>query len=516
MDRDSQEKPAASVSTHPLEAALLIALFVCALLFGASVLKVFSIPYGIDYGEGYLANASYEIIKGNNPYHPISSPPWIVTSYPPLFPVINGALIALTGPSLIPGRFIATASFFLILVLAGIVLKTLGTRQAVPIIAAGFLLAFAWTVNWAQVVRVDTLGIFLSLLGIYFWVRSAKRSDSIVAAILFSLALFTKQSLLAAPVAAVIYGIISRDRRTGLFVILLILVTGAIYLVANFITGGGLLYHLFGYTANAYFAGRLTAGLGQYFRSTWLLNALALSAFLMPGTLAGPRRFLGLYFFLSILTLAAYGFEGSDTNYFIEPILAASLLAGLSLDRFISSREPLSASVPSPRTIGFAIALAIVLLGRFVDMSLFAIHRVNPERMMDGMRLIRLVNSVPGDVLSEDASFTFLAGKPVLFQPYIMTLLSRTGKWDQGPLIESIENEGYSLIILRVDLDDPSNTEVRGGAWEAAGFDRWTPEMEEAIKSHYTRYGAVDVGVGNLWNVYIPNSQQSGQSIDDP
>jgi hypothetical protein len=243
---------------------------------------------------------------------------------------------------------------------------------------------------------------------------------------------------------------------------------------------------------------------------------LALSAFVMPGTLTGQRRLFGWYFLFSTLTLAAYGFEGSDTNYYIEPILAASLLAGLSLDRFVSARESLSSALPSPRTIGFAIAVAIVLLGRFLDPGLFAIHRVNPERMMDGMKLIRLVNGVSGDVLSEDASFTFLAGKPVLFQPYIMTLLSRRGKWDQRPFVESIENESYSIIILRVDLNDPSNTEVRGGGWEAAGFDRWTPEMEDAIKSRYTRYGAVDVGVGNLWNIYIPNSQPAEPSVDNP
>ena len=45
-------------STHPLEALCLIAVFAAAILFAVSVLQVYSIPYGIDFGEGYLANAS--------------------------------------------------------------------------------------------------------------------------------------------------------------------------------------------------------------------------------------------------------------------------------------------------------------------------------------------------------------------------------------------------------------------------------------------------------------------------
>jgi hypothetical protein len=111
-----------------------------------------------------------------------------------------------------------------------------------------------------------------------------------------------------------------------------------------------------------------------------------------------------------------------------------------------------------------------------------------------------------GDVLSEDASYLLLAGKQVIFQPYIMSLLSRTGKWNQDEFVQTIRDKKYSMIILRVDLNDPYNTEQQGGAWEMAGFDRWTPEMESAIMESYRIYpgGALDVGIGNLWYIYLP------------
>ena len=496
-------------STHPLEALCLIAVFAAAILFAVSVLQVYSIPYGIDFGEGYLANASQELIRGHNPYHSIDRPPWIVTSYPPLFPLLNGLLIAFVGPSLIPGRFIATASLIGIIVMMVLLMRKLNATVTTSILTAGILLVFPWPVNWSQVVRVDTLGILLVVSGIYIWLRSDRRSDTILSAVLFALAAFTKQSLLAAPIAVVIHALLSRDRRSLTLLLCLIVFIGGGYVLGNFLTGGEFVKHLFVYTANMYYWGRLRAGLGEYVRMTWLLQTMAISAFIMPGTLAGPKRLLGWYYVLAQITLFAYGFEGSDTNYYIEPLLSAAILAGLTLDRLTLeslSLLELPRGIPSPRTIGYALIL-MLFLGRFVDMGPYLIQRTNPERIRNGMEFVRLAAGTQGDILSEDASFTFLAGKPVLFQPYIMTLLSRTGKWDQSPFIRTIQEERYWMIILRVDLSEPNNTEVRGGAWEAAGFDRWTDDMEQAIKEHYSLYGGVDVGVGNLWYVYTPNSQ---------
>ena len=506
---DNSSRTAAS--SHPIEALALIALFAATILFGISLIHVYGIPYGIDFGEGYLANASLELIRGHNPYHSLDQPPWIVTSYPPLFLVLNGLLMSILGVSLIPGKFIATISLVGMIILVGAILRKLGVSLAVAILSAGVLLAFPWPVSWAQVVRVDTLGIMFAAAGIFLWLRSQKTSDAVLAAVFFSLAAYTKQSLLAAAFAAIVYGLISRDRRILILMVLFAVLTGGAYVVTNYATGGWFIQHLFTYTANEFFVGRMTAGLGQYFKATWLLQILAISAFIIPGAVSGPRRLLGWYFLLSHLTLGAYGFEGSDTNYFIEPLMSSALLAGLSLDRLTSSvlTEPLRKAVlPSPRTIGFALILAIIVLARFFDPSQFRIERANAERIDNGKGLIRLEAGVPGDVLSEDASFTFLAGKRVFYQPYIMALLSRNGKWDQTAFIRTIEEEAYSIIVLRVDLSDQNSTEVRGKGWEAAGFDRWTLEAEHAIREHYSLYGAIDVGVGNLWYVYLANSQE--------
>jgi len=502
---------------HPLEALSLLAVFGALLLFIRSVLSVYNIPYGVDFGEGYLANMSLELVSGRNPYHMLDQAPWIVSSYPPLYPFLNGLLITILGPSLIPGRFIATASFVGILAMIAVLLRRLGTGPTAAVLAAGLMLVFPWGVRWAQVVRVDTLGILLTLAGLYFWARSDRRSDAVISAILLAAGVLTKHSLLSAPLACLALAFIKRDSRRFMFLLLLVILIVSSYGLINLLTGGGLFLHLFTFTANAWFLPRFTAGVGEYFGETWILQIMALSALLMPETPpsartrleappSGDRRILGWYYLLSHLTLLAYGFEGSDTNYLIEPLLSAALLAGLSVDHLTFSLEterPAYTGGPSIRTIAFALVLAICILGRYIDSSDYRIHRVNPERRGNGLELIRLAKGAYGDILSEDASFTFLAGKPVLFQPYIMSLLARTGKWDQSGFVSTIRNGDYSMIVLRVDLEDPYNTERAGGAYEMAGFDRWTDEMEDAILERYELYGGIDVGVGNLWYVYL-------------
>ena len=58
-----------------------------------------------------------------------------------------------------------------------------------------------------------------------------------------------------------------------------------------------------------------------------------------------------------------------------------------------------------------------------------------------------------------------------MIQPFEVTQLARAGKWDQEPLLDSINKKEYASIIL---YDRP---------WSLS--DRWTPEMLSAINHSY-------------------------------
>jgi len=516
-----------------LESLCLIGVFIALFMMIWSALDVFSIPYGLDFGEGYLANMSLELVKGNDVYGPIDEAPYIVNSYPPLYPLVTGLITSITGPSMIPGRFISSISLMGILLMSFMLLRRMKTSLSVALIIPGVLLVFPWVLRWSVVVRVDTFGIFLALAGIYFWMRSGNIRDGIIASVLFGLAALTKHSLLSAPAACIIYALLTRDSRALTRIPVVIGMIALPYIIAGLITGGGIFRHLFEYTANAWFMDRFTMGFAEYVKSTWILQFMAIAAMITPGVTSGQKRLFTLYYMFTHLTLIAYGFEGSDTNYYIEPILSTALLSGLLLNYLIAEGSSLAdtKTLPTGKTIGYGIILVVLIVGRFlnplIESSAFQVHRMTPERLSRGIELIRLANATPGQILSEDASITFAAGKDVVFQPYIMSLLQRTGKWDQTDFVNTIRNREYSAILLRVNLEDPYNTEIPAPDLETAGFNRWTEEMERAILENYELAASADIGTilnssrplgyEHMMFVYLPRRDSSTDQIQsDP
>ncbi|HEX9745242.1 MAG TPA: hypothetical protein VGB30_07425 [bacterium] len=493
---------------HPLELIFVGGIFLLfTVLFILSLFKIFGIPYGIDFGEGFLANMSYQLVSGANPYHSLDNPPWIVSSYPPLYPLLNGLLMLFTGPSLLPGRLIAAASLIGIATILILMLKHLKITDLVAFLAVALLLVFPWPFRWAQVVRVDTLGIFFAVSGLYVWLKGERKYGGVATAILFTLAVLTKHSFLAAPASVFVYSLLTKDPRIRKFIITFLITAVGGYFIINILTGGGLFLHLFTYTANRFFSERLTSGVGDYFASTWIIHLIALTAFLSKSPLSGNRSSFGWYYLLAHGTLLSYGFEGSDTNYLIEPLVSTLILSAFTIDSVIE-RNSESAAVNifpvSLKAVIYTLLIITIINVRFFSPNDFRLHRMDPEKLQDGMELLQLVGASPGLVLSEDASFPFIEGKPVVFQPYIMSLLSRTGKWDQEPFLKTIRDQEYGLVILRVDLNDPYHTDTESPAYEMAGFNRWTDEMEQAILDNYELALFFDVGAGNYWYIYAP------------
>ena len=81
------------------------------LIFLVHGLIVLGFQYPLDYGEGPLLNQALRLAQGE-PLYPekIESPPYLISNYPPLYVLLNAALVALFGPSLVLGRLVSFLS----------------------------------------------------------------------------------------------------------------------------------------------------------------------------------------------------------------------------------------------------------------------------------------------------------------------------------------------------------------------------------------------------------------------
>jgi hypothetical protein len=211
-----------------------------------------------------------------------------------------------------------------------------------------------------------------------------------------------------------------------------------------------------------------------------------------------------IYLALHLINLVTYGAEGSDSNYFIELIFVISISSMIYFNRMESDVSKNNGISYMP-ALAFALIIAFCFQGRIMTAGEFG-DAHNLKALTESQKMVdTIVRNTEGEIISEDVVFLAKNGKRMLFQPYILSLLARTGKWDQSGFVSDIRNGRFNLIILRFDVNDSDHSD-RAGDWQEAGFDRFTPEMEQAIKEGYQKPYSPNIKRGKKWFLYLPKN----------
>lgn len=362
----------ARYSHYLLAAGLAAGLAIYLLSFALHAWMVLHHPYPLDYGEGPLLTQA-ELVRQGTPvwelYRDPARPPYTIVNYPPLYPLLAAIGGWVSGNTLLAGRLLSLGATFGCLI-AIVLLSNQRTGQSsvvshssIPpsptraerwphIAAAVVFLTIPIIREWSVFMRVDMLGVCLGLWGLV----ALQRRQPVLAALLLLLSLYTKPSLLAAPVAAVVWVVIgavsplfqrgsaTRDKSRlpqaqawpVLRNLLLVLIGGS-----------GLLFGVLQWSSNGWFALHVvTANAnrwdGSLARHFWLEQAqlrwplaLAAAASIAWGMVAFnrqsassvpgdgdsnryPWRLPTLYTLVAILVAIGVGKVGAYANYFLE------------------------------------------------------------------------------------------------------------------------------------------------------------------------------------------------------
>src|SRR5262249_13719662 len=107
--------------------------------------------------------------------------------------------------------------------------------------------------------------------------------------------------------------------------------------------------------------------------------------------------------------------------------------------------------------------------------------RASPEELAQQQALVRRIAEATKPVASENMTLLMEAGKPVIFEPAIMTELALLGKWDETPLIAMIRPGGFAVMLTADALPDSQ---------------RRTPAVDAAMRQAYPR---VEQAGPDLW-----------------
>jgi hypothetical protein len=485
-------------------AILSVALLTCAALLlrdGAAMLRYAAIaigyPLDLDYGEGIVWQQARDIVAGYG-YRPIGVYPAIVFHYPPVYHVATIAFARLFGvDELAAGRSLSVLATFVTMGLVAwstAALLHAGERRRVRMLAAAaapfLFISMPPVMMWFAFMRVDMLAGALSLGGLLMSVRAVQRPWEIApAAILFVLAIYTKQTSIAAPGAAFLMLCCVRPRLAAML-LAACLALGLVALAGlSWSTGGGFLRHILGYNLNRYDPANWAIVTGLV-RSHLVLFLAAISGagltirrlreagagtpILRWRAAAAPtaaRLALILFLLLKTAMLPLILKSGSSYNYLIEWLSAVAILAAVGLAQLFADAfdEPRSRSM-LPAAAALVLAVQLVRLPGW-DLTEEAARR----RVVELSPLIAQIRAAKRPVISDDMILLIRAGKPVRWEPAIAAELGQSGVYDERAFARLIRAHAFAFFVTKAERGDPLFD------------DRYNPVVADALEAAYPR-----------------------------
>ncbi len=442
--------------------------------------KRVNLPYELDYGEGPVMWQVLNVSDPSKAYGPLDGGPLVIWNYPPVYLIVVRGLWLVQGDLLWSGRFVSFISGLgIALLLATIIYRSLPSKfgSSIRVCAAGMGLLFlctTTTVIWFPLMRVDWLGLLATYLGIFFFLSAeSKHWKTYLAFLFFFLAICTKQTLVAAPLACFLVTLVTAPRR-AIRLGLLCTVIGAVALWLGMRwTNGGLAHHLILYNVHKFSLGRalggVTSSLSQARLFLILVGAVVIAAVSRASRMTPAHGWKSwkaklsrspfslalsveiLHSVFALLISFSYGKIGSNINYFLEFDATLCVLSGLSLSvLFWQAQRAPRLSAPLAAALMIPVVLAGQCLGATLNSLVGAagIRDMHPELLEVYRQLIPLIARTPGLVLSDDMVLLTRAGKDTLFEPATMGFLAEVGTWDQSQFQGRIESKDFAMIVF--------------------------------------------------------------------
>ncbi len=458
--------------------------------------RAMAFPYPLDYGEGPLLDQVARLVLHTPLYRAdLSSPPYTVANYPPLYPAVLTPFYLAFGPAYWYGRLTSWVSILAAAALTGAVVHRFTRDTGAALVSAALLLTIPYAAYWSVLFRIDCLALATSLAGLLLLLRSGGRVRGVVAAAFFMVAaVFVRQSYgLAAPAAAVAWLVASGHRR-GLAYFLGVAagLGGVLFLVLEVATHGGFSHNIVVANVNEYRPARVA----EHFRD---LATLAPVLLVFGAASLGPRVqearaervFLGTYLGAAVVSALTIGKVGSNVNYFLELSVALCLATGWGLARMKPGWKGAAA-------VGLLAVQVVIFIPRTEAYFGRSEARIAHKDALDG--LADLIHEADGPVLADsDLGFLPLDHRPIYFQPFELTQLARSGRWDPAPLAREVLTGRFPLILLH----NPEEKEVL--------LERWPRMVLEALRTAYAPSGRV----GNTF-LFRPSSGKRSKDATRP
>jgi len=388
-------------------------------------------------------------------YYDLNHYPYTVSAYMPIFYTLQAGLVQLGLPSFTAGRLISLLAFLgLIAAAAGTVRVYTGNRvhQWIAAILVGIS---PLTVYWGVVGQVDMLALSFTVAAIYQFSRHDMLNEPTLwrAGTFAALALFTKQTMVAAPVAMLAVLLLRDWKKAVRFGLSLGIPLAAAVLALNAATDGRFLQNTVFANLNPFSGEKLLAQIQYLGGVSGGLLVIALAALFGPG-----RKTLAPFLYLASSTLVFLVTApkiGSDTNYELEVSIALAICAVVGLHQLDFLRLHFAGSKSWVTLLLLPLGVHTVV-GVRVAANIFTGRVANEQIFRSEILGLRpWVAPEGGRVLSTDFNAMVRLRQRMDVEPLIYGLLVNAGRIDPEPIRRDLARGAFSTVILHEDVFQP-------------------------------------------------------------
>lgn len=424
--------------TAPWIAASLVLLVVLALILRFPIERMRGLA-SVSYNEGWNAYREAQAAAGQPLY---AAPPGLsVTNYPPVWFHVIGAAQHLGLDVNHAGRLVSLASVLLLGLMAGEISRCLRLSWPAAAFAALFFVAALILYSSDRIGMNDPqlFGMVFAAAGLLAYLRApGKASWLLLSAACFTVGVFTKNNLIAFPLAVLLHLLLRRQNK-GMAVWCLTGIVLAVLLFAVTLWWDGrfFLRHLL--QPRAMVPGMALSTLVTYCAKFAAPLVLAI-LWVRRQKLQSPGGLIALTFGLT--HLVAFGFASGDgvaRNIFFEALFITSIAA--------------SAAVQDRGATGLVLCGWLVLAVSPVLIYTTGTLRHDahlsgllPKRQADFRTMTSRIAAEHGPVLCEDLLLCFEAHKPSGFDAYYVHDQILAGRIDEADILSMIQRREFHII----------------------------------------------------------------------
>jgi hypothetical protein len=408
-----------------LRGALIAIVILFFLLYVGIALTRMNYPFELEWMEGASVDTVSRILNGQ-PLYTAPSVEYVPPIYGPVYFYVSALFSLVFGIGFFPLRLISVlVSLGCFAIIYKFVKRETGDTFAGVLAAGLFVATFNATGGWFDLARVDSLFLFFLLLGTYLVKFYPSPIGYLLAGIVFSLSILTKQAALVAIAPIAFYCLLCRPRLSIYLFIAMVVIIGSTTLLFDNASDGWYSYFLFGLAEQQ-------AVVGSMRLDFWKIDmgALPVAGLLLIMVIYrqfAAQRFTDARFYVLLavgMIMASWLMRlhsGGWVNGLFPAYAALALFFGVGIITLISITSDLPLEKRSPILVALYVACLLQFIGLLYDP---ASHIPTEQDRQAGNAFIERLANTEGDVLLfAHGYYAAMAGKPASQLGWSMVVL---------------------------------------------------------------------------------------------